>query len=81
MTNLEKAKSIIKSNLNSARDGIFDSRNIVGDPMFCLYGSDNLRIDICYHWGYFEVFGLSKGEFEELEKYYRELCHETEKYF
>lgn len=32
-----------------------------------------LEIDVCYYYSYFEVFGLSDAEFEELEKYYDSL--------
>jgi len=32
-----------------------------------------LTIRICYEWSYFEVFGLTKEEFKELEKYYENL--------
>lgn len=37
MTKLEKAKKIIKDNIRNAECGIFDSRNLVGDPMTCIY--------------------------------------------
>ena len=32
-----------------------------------------LCIDICYNWGYFEVFGLSEEEENELENFYESL--------
>ena len=70
MSNLEKAKEIIKENIREGRCGIFDCRNVVGDRMSTLYDEDGLTIDICYEWAYFEVFGLSDAEFEELERYY-----------
>jgi len=41
--------------------------------MSTLYDEDGLTIDICYEWAYFEVFGLSDSEFEELERYYEEI--------
>lgn len=70
MDKLEIAKRIIKENIEDARCGIFSTRNIAGDSMETLYDSDNLIIDICYGWAYFEVFGLTDSEFVELEKYY-----------
>ena len=75
MTNLEKAKKIIKDNIKDAQYGIFDSRNVVGDQMTCIYYKDGLQVDICYGYGYFEVFGLSNEEFENLEKYYEDLTN------
>ena len=73
MTKLEKAKQIIKENLEEATCGIFDSKNIIGDHMVNIYSSEELIIDICYSWGYFEIFGLSRLEFENLESYYDQL--------
>ena len=73
MSNLEKAKEIVKEHYRVADSGIFNSRNIVGDEMGTIYEDANLTIDICYHYSYFEVFGLSDAEFEELERYYDSL--------
>ena len=73
MSNLEKAKAIIKENWENADCGIFDCYNWTGDPMEKLYEDDELLIDICWRYSYFEVFGLSKDEFEKLEEYYHEL--------
>lgn len=71
MNSLEKAKEIIKENYVSC--GIFDSRNVVGDPMCTIYSDGKLQIDVCYNYGYFEVFGLTDAEFKELKKYYLKL--------
>ena len=73
---LDKAKEIIKDNIEDARYGIFNSRNIVGDEMDNIYEDDELSIDICYGWEYFEVFGLSDLEFDILRSYYNELLEE-----
>ena len=73
MTKLEKAKKIIKKNYNNATCGIFDTRNIVGDVMCNIYDDDELQIDICYGWSYFEVFGLSEEEFNKLYNFYESL--------
>lgn len=73
MSKLETAKKIIKQHYKDADCGIFDCRNLVGDVMETLYEQDGLCIDICYFWAYFEVFGLTNEEFEELEKYYKKL--------
>lgn len=73
MSNLEKAKEIIKNNFNCAQCGFFNTRNTVGDRMTNIYSNNYLCIDICYDWAYFEVFGLSDTEFTELYKYYKSL--------
>ena len=73
MNKLEIAKRVIKENIEHARCGIFNTRNIVGDTMETLYDSDGLTIDICYFWMYFEVFGITKEEFMILEGYYNSL--------
>lgn len=78
MNNLEKAKEIIKALYNVADCGIFDSRNVAGDAMTTVYEDENLTIDVCYKYSYFEVFGLSDTEFEELESYYDALAESEE---
>ena len=75
--NLRIAKDVIKNHIEDARFGIFNTRNIVGDPMEVIYYEDGLEIDICYYYGYFEVFGLGE-EFKELKNYYVSLLYERE---
>ena len=70
--NLRIAKEIIKNHIEDARFGIFSTRNIAGDPMEVIYYEDGLEIDICYCYGYFEVFGLG-SEFKELKEYYESI--------
>ena len=54
--------------------GIFFSRNVVGDPMSNFFTDENTKIslDACYPQCYFEVFGLTRAEQDEIEKYYYE---------
>lgn len=73
MNKLEIAKKVIRENFEDGRSGIFNCRNLVGDEMINIYDKDGLRIDICYHYSYFEVFGLNDKEFDELEKFYNEI--------
>ena len=73
MTKLEKAKEIIKEYFKEGNCGIYDSRNTMGDWMTNIYDDGELTIDICYNWEYFEVFGLSDKEFDELARYYSTL--------
>lgn len=75
-TSLDIAKDIIRTYLEDAKCGIFNTRNIVGDPMETIYNDATLRIDICYDYSYFEVFGLSKEDFNELKDYYYQLIYE-----
>lgn len=70
MNKLEIAKQIIKENIDDAKCGIFDTLNNAGDKMDTLYNEDGLKIDICYGYEYFEVFGLSESEFADLAEYY-----------
>lgn len=78
MTKLETAKRVIKQHIRSAEHGIFDVRNFVNDPMANVYLKDGLQIDICYHHGYFEVFGMTCDEFLELVRYYKLLLRGEE---
>lgn len=74
MSKLEQAKKVVKENIHEANCGIFDSRNLVGDYMETLYDEDGLQIDICRGWAYFEVFGLTKEEFENLKDFYNGIA-------
>lgn len=78
MTKLEKAKEVIEKNFTKARCGLFDKRNLVGDPMDNIYDDGELSIDICYGWEYFEVFGLSKEEFTDLFIFYANLGEQND---
>ena len=72
-TKLEIAKQIIKEHYHAAECGIFDCRGWSADPMDTLYDDGELKIDICYDWEYFEVFGLSNSDFTELARFYHAL--------
>jgi len=76
MSKLNIAKDIIKGFYLLADCGIYNTRNIMGDPMTTIYEDNGLTIDICYNYSYFEVFGFSKAEFNELEKFYYTLDKE-----
>ena len=78
MGRLEKAKEIIKENVSLYDCGLFNTRNLVGDPMSTIYDEDGLTIDVCYRYSYFEVFGLTDEEFEELKKFYVYLRYSQE---
>ena len=70
---VEKVKEVIENNIEDALYGIFDCRNIVGDPMETIYDEDGIIIDLCRNWGYFKVFGLTNEEFAEVESFYGDL--------
>lgn len=78
MSKLEIAKKIIKKNFSFYNCGLFNTRNLVGDPMSTIYDEDGLTIDVCDYYFYFEVFGLTDEEFKELEKFYEYLKQEEE---
>ena len=78
MTNaIEKVKEVIKNNIKDASSGIFDCRNIVGDPMETIYDEDGVRVELCRKQEYFEVFGLSNEEFSEVESFYEDLLKQN----
>ncbi len=70
---VEKVKEVIENNIEDALWGIFDCRNVVGDPMETIYDEAGVRIELCRNWGYFEVFGLTDEEFSEVESFYKDL--------
>ena len=73
MAKMKKIKKVIKEYYKDANCGIYDCRNLVGDSMETIYDDGDVQIDICYYWSYFEVFGLTDEEFEELAEYYHTL--------
>ena len=52
MSNLEKAKEIVKAHYENADCGIFNSRNTLGDSMVTIYEGEGLTIDICYSYAF-----------------------------
>lgn len=70
MEKLDKIKKVIKENYNSADCGLFFTRNLANDYMTTIYEEDEIIIDICYDWRYFEIFGLNGEEEAEIMKYY-----------
>lgn len=45
---------------------MFDTQNIVGDPMINIYDKDGICVDHCYYFEYIEIFGLTDEEFEKV---------------
>ena len=72
---LADAMGVILANVDKARHGIFFTRNVVGDRMQNIYKDDEIAIDICEDWEYFEVFGLTEDEQRDIEKFYCSLVN------
>ena len=70
---LDIAKKIIEEQWKYYQCGIFNSRNIIGDYMCTIYDDNVLVIDVCDDYAYFEVFGLTQKEFDELSDFYDKL--------
>lgn len=64
---------VIKDNFLDGCHGLFDTRNIVGDPMETIYEKDGVSVDICRGYQYFEVFGLTDDEMYIVGKAYRDM--------
>ncbi len=73
MTRIDKVKEVIKDKCKEASHGLFFTRNWIGDPMTTIWEEDGITIDICYAYEYFEVFGLTEEEEDELLKFYDSL--------
>lgn len=75
---VKKVKEVIRDNFVDEYPicincGIFNTRNFVGDPMYTIYKEDDVSVDVCSAYSYFEVFGLTKEEFKDVEDYYNRL--------
>ena len=44
----------------------FNTRNVVGDEMVTIYDDDGIIVDMCYDYGYIEIFGLTEEEYAGL---------------
>lgn len=64
----ERVKKLIKWVKENGYEGMqtFDCRNIVGDRMETVYEADEITVDYCEGWEYFEIFGLTGEEYESL---------------
>ena len=73
ISRIEKVKNVIRNRYIDAMCGLFFTRNLVGDRMSTIWEGDGVTIDICYGYEYFEVFGLTEEEENELLAFYNSL--------
>lgn len=73
ISRIDKVKDVIRNKYSEAECGLFFSRNLVGDDMSTIWEEDGVTIDICYEYEYFEVFGLTEEEENELLVFYNFL--------
>ena len=69
---IDEIKKIIEEKIEDYDCGIYDTRNVVGDPMSTLYEGKYIQLGACYYFSYYEVFGTTKKEFKEIEEFYKE---------
>lgn len=69
----KKVKELIKEYYEQACLGIYNTRNLVGDPMMTIFNGEYFTLDICFSWEYFEVFGATEEEFAELKELYNSM--------
>lgn len=69
----EKIKEVIKENFCFGECGIYNVKNLVGDYMINIFKGKFFKVDFCYRYSYFEVFGTNTNEFNELLKFYENL--------
>lgn len=72
----KKVKQIIKNLYPQAMYGIFRTRNWCGDLTINIFSGKYFDVDICYDCEYFEVFGTTDKEWDELERLYEELTYD-----
>lgn len=73
ISRINKVKNVIRDNYINAMHGLFFTPNWIGDPMSILLEEDGVIIEICYKYEYFEVFGLTEEEENELLTFYNSL--------
>ena len=70
-TEFQEVKDTIRENIDDARYGLFFTRNTVGDCTENIYIGKVFTVEICRHYGYFEVFGCTRKEEDMLTDYYK----------
>ena len=70
MARIDLVKKVIKDNYSDADCGLFFTPNWAGDTMTTIWEEDGVTIEICYNYSYFEVFGLTEEEENELSRFY-----------
>ena len=65
MYNFKEIKEFLKKYEEQGYQ-IYDSRNTVGDSMETVYNKDGVTIDECSYYGYVEIFGITKDEYDSL---------------
>ena len=73
ISRIDKIKNVIRDRYSDAMCGLFFTPNWAGDPMSTIWEEDGVTIDICYEYEYFEVFGLTEEEENELLEFYNSL--------
>lgn len=67
---LEKVKEIIRENFVFGDCGIYNTRNIIGDSMSNIFTRKYFEVDLCFNYSYFEIFGTTETEFNEILEFY-----------
>ena len=73
VSRIDKVKNVIRNRYSDATCGLFFNRNWVFDHTSTIWEEDGVTIDICYYHQYFEVFGLTEEEENELLAFYNSL--------
>lgn len=73
---LKEVKELIKKHYDIADGGMFFTRNIAGDTMETIFKGEYFTLDMCYFWGYYELFGCTEDEEKEVAIYYDSLEEE-----
>ena len=73
ISRIDKVKNVIRNHYSDADCGLFFTPNRAGDPMSTIWKEDGVTIDICYEYQYFEIFGLTEEEENELLAFYDSL--------
>ena len=73
ISRIDKVKDVLRSKYSDAMCGLFFNKNWAGDHMITIWEENGVTVDICYEYAYFEVFGLTEEEENELLAFYNSL--------
>lgn len=65
MNKIDKLKKFLNEEFKEKIQA-FNTRNLVGDPMYTIYHEDGITVDWCPVYDYIEIFGLTQKQFDDL---------------
>jgi len=74
MSKYSIAKQTLDRCFDNSQYGLYNCFALWPDPYYIAHKDDKIEIRVCERYGYVEVVGLSKKEFDRLHKWWQKEC-------